>query len=216
MTKKEKTETEILRDGIRNLRNIIRAPSHGGMSYPEISGYLSNILEEQEKTKDSRKDKKTVDQILVKAESSTVINAMEHKLKLDIKFWDGVKSGKKNYEIRKNDRDFKVGDTLILKAWTGDSTTFPHEYAAKQEGGGWAAVDLEWQADTITAKVIGIASANFVNEAPAFVDCVPQSIKWPNSTSETYIKDIRAVLQDYFHTDKLPDDYVVLGIEVEK
>lgn len=37
-----------------------------------------------------------------------------HELKLDTFYFDDVKSGLKTFEIRKNDRDFKVGDVLSL------------------------------------------------------------------------------------------------------
>lgn len=42
----------------------------------------------------------------------------------DLKTWPGpfcdVLSGHKQYEIRKNDRGFKVGDELILREWMPD------------------------------------------------------------------------------------------------
>ncbi|WP_349535176.1 DUF3850 domain-containing protein [Leuconostoc citreum] len=37
-----------------------------------------------------------------------------HELKLDRFYFDDVKSGLKTFEIRKNDRDFQVGDLLSL------------------------------------------------------------------------------------------------------
>lgn len=40
---------------------------------------------------------------------------MEHILKTDSDVFEAVKSGKKTYEIRYNDRNFKVGDILILR-----------------------------------------------------------------------------------------------------
>lgn len=40
-----------------------------------------------------------------------------HELKLDIKYFDDVKSGKKNFGIQKNDRDFQFGDILKLRAY---------------------------------------------------------------------------------------------------
>lgn len=40
-----------------------------------------------------------------------------HELKLDTEYFDDVKSGLKTFEIRKNDRDFKVGDVLALTAF---------------------------------------------------------------------------------------------------
>lgn len=37
-----------------------------------------------------------------------------HNLKLHDRYFDAVKNGFKRFEIRKNDRDFRVGDLLIL------------------------------------------------------------------------------------------------------
>ncbi|EIA7337258.1 DUF3850 domain-containing protein [Listeria monocytogenes] len=40
-----------------------------------------------------------------------------HELKiLSEYFWD-IAEGRKTFEIRKNDRDFQVGDILILREW---------------------------------------------------------------------------------------------------
>lgn len=38
-----------------------------------------------------------------------------HHLKIDSKMFTSLLNGKKNYEIRYNDRNYKVGDFLILK-----------------------------------------------------------------------------------------------------
>lgn len=46
-----------------------------------------------------------------------------HELKILPQYFDDVASGKKNFEIRKADRDFKVGDFLILKEWEGGMYT---------------------------------------------------------------------------------------------
>ena len=40
---------------------------------------------------------------------------MEHELKTDPEVFDAVKSGEKTFEIRLNDRNFKVGDVLFLR-----------------------------------------------------------------------------------------------------
>ena len=40
-----------------------------------------------------------------------------HKLKLNACYYDDSASGIKTFEIRKNDRDFKVGDILELREW---------------------------------------------------------------------------------------------------
>lgn len=46
-----------------------------------------------------------------------------HELKILPKWFGDVTSGVKNFEIRKNDRDYKVGDYLILKEWDNDKYT---------------------------------------------------------------------------------------------
>lgn len=38
-----------------------------------------------------------------------------HKLKTLAPYWERVQSGEKTFEIRKNDRDFQVGDILELE-----------------------------------------------------------------------------------------------------
>ena len=40
-----------------------------------------------------------------------------HKLKIDSKYFDAVLKGFKTFEIRKNDRNYKVGDKLILQEY---------------------------------------------------------------------------------------------------
>lgn len=40
-----------------------------------------------------------------------------HELKIRPKFFEAVISGKKTFEIRKNDRNFKVGDCILLKEY---------------------------------------------------------------------------------------------------
>ena len=40
---------------------------------------------------------------------------MQHDLKISPIFFDAVASGVKPFEVRRNDRPFAVGDTLLLK-----------------------------------------------------------------------------------------------------
>ena len=42
---------------------------------------------------------------------------MTHELKTYTKYFQETIEGNKPFEIRKNDRDFQVGDVLILKEW---------------------------------------------------------------------------------------------------
>ena len=39
---------------------------------------------------------------------------MTHRLKIKPEYYQAVFDGRKNFEVRKKDRDFEVGDTLIL------------------------------------------------------------------------------------------------------
>ena len=40
-----------------------------------------------------------------------------HSLKINPAYFDAVKNGIKTFEIRKNDRNYRVGDTLTLGEW---------------------------------------------------------------------------------------------------
>lgn len=40
-----------------------------------------------------------------------------HELKILPQYFKAVQNGSKTFELRKNDRRFKVGDTLILREW---------------------------------------------------------------------------------------------------
>lgn len=40
-----------------------------------------------------------------------------HDLKLETQFFEPAISGKKNFEVRFNDRDFSSGDTITLREW---------------------------------------------------------------------------------------------------
>lgn len=42
---------------------------------------------------------------------------MTHELKILPEYFDEVAIRRKTFEIRKNDRDYQVGDCLILKEW---------------------------------------------------------------------------------------------------
>lgn len=59
---------------------------------------------------------------------------MTHELKTWPEYYKLVKSGRKKFEIRKNDRHFKDDDTLILQEWdplngySGDECKFNVDY----------------------------------------------------------------------------------------
>jgi hypothetical protein len=60
--------------------------------------------------------------------------AKEHELKTLCKYFQEVKSGKKTFELRNNDRDYNIGDVLWLKeynpltGYTGDELKVKVEY----------------------------------------------------------------------------------------
>lgn len=52
----------------------------------------------------------------------------EHELRCWPKYFSAIESGSKNFEIRYNDRGFKVGDTLLLCEWEPETK----KYTGKQ------------------------------------------------------------------------------------
>lgn len=46
-----------------------------------------------------------------------------HRLKTLQPYFGEVKARKKNFELRLNDRDFQVGDTVVMEEWTGEHYT---------------------------------------------------------------------------------------------
>lgn len=49
---------------------------------------------------------------------------MIHELKLETSYFDAVLTGRKTFEIRFNDRDYKVDDILVLNEWDRLSEAF--------------------------------------------------------------------------------------------
>ena len=48
---------------------------------------------------------------------------MEHEMKIATEYFQAVWDNKKNFELRKDDRGYSVGDVLILREWAdGDYT----------------------------------------------------------------------------------------------
>jgi hypothetical protein len=43
---------------------------------------------------------------------------MQHELKTLPEYWHRVNTLQKRFEIRRNDRDYREGDRLILREWT--------------------------------------------------------------------------------------------------
>ena len=49
---------------------------------------------------------------------------MTHTLKTWPEYFRAIKDGRKTFEIRKNDRNFQVGDTLLLQEYMPDEGEF--------------------------------------------------------------------------------------------
>lgn len=47
-----------------------------------------------------------------------------HDLKCWPEFYAAIQSGAKRFEVRENDRDFRVGDVLILREWSNDAHVY--------------------------------------------------------------------------------------------
>ena len=55
---------------------------------------------------------------------------MTHTLKIWPEYYAAVRDGRKTFEVRRNDRDYRPGDVLVLQEWnpqteqyTGEETT---------------------------------------------------------------------------------------------
>ena len=64
---------------------------------------------------------------------------MIHELKILPEFFEPVSNEYKTFELRKNDRDYKTGDILVLNEWdvegyTGRSVTRRVEYIYEGDG----------------------------------------------------------------------------------
>lgn len=55
----------------------------------------------------------------------------KHELKIDKRWFDAVAVGAKSFEVRKDDRGFEIGDTLLISEW--DPTMVEKEWGSSIE-----------------------------------------------------------------------------------
>lgn len=133
-------------------------------------------------------------------------------LKQAPKYFEEVKSKIKGFEIRKNDRGYRVGDILELKKFDKEHG-YLRSFKALTLNKGTIGVDIyheecdEAEADTIKVKVKEVVTADELNFGDWDDDTLEkmQAFSWPK---------VMEVMVDFFDTDTLPADYVLLDIEV--
>lgn len=59
---------------------------------------------------------------------------MEHRLKIEPAFFEAVISGRKTFEIRKDDRGFQAGDTVTLCEYDSTYNGYSHSEDQKYTG----------------------------------------------------------------------------------
>jgi ASC-1-like (ASCH) protein len=52
---------------------------------------------------------------------------MTHALKIEIDYFEEIQSGKKTFEVRRHDRPFEEGDTIILQEWVPETKMYTGE-----------------------------------------------------------------------------------------
>lgn len=53
---------------------------------------------------------------------------MIHELKIYPEYFQSVDAGTKKFELRKNDRDFKCGDILLLREYEPDTQSYTGDF----------------------------------------------------------------------------------------
>lgn len=104
-----------------------------------------------------------------------------HELKTWPEYFQEVKNGNKNFEFRDNDRDFKVGDTVILKEWK------PNE---------WTPHVGNYTGDEITMRISYVLTEGFgLPFGKAIISLLPESVATPEAEIEKKAEKILAKIK---------------------
>lgn len=57
---------------------------------------------------------------------------MTHVLKTWPEYFQEVHIGRKNFEVRVNDRDYKVRDTIVLREWNPEKEVYTGNYVTRE------------------------------------------------------------------------------------
>lgn len=88
-----------------------------------------------------------------------------HELKVWPEYFNALKLGLKNFEIRKNDRDFQIGDTLRLREYDDDEMIYSGE-------------EIEKTVTYIAQGVFGLPDDVCVMSLATAAEGIPQADGW--------------------------------------
>lgn len=88
----------------------------------------------------------------------------KHNFKLATAYFDAVKSGAKNFEVRRDDRGFQKGDVLVLRRYGFDWLTRKDAYLNAFDRGG-----VESDAETLHRRITYVLTGGQFGIEPGYV-----------------------------------------------
>lgn len=87
--------------------------------------------------------------------------AVTHSLKTAAPYWDAIAAGWKNFEVRRDDRGFQRGDTLLLRRMSDDHPNYYKTHDGES--------DYAKNALTIEATVAWVLTGGQLGVEPGYV-----------------------------------------------